>query len=127
MFVPEYHMCVQKDLIINEFSLEDSGGYLIVIHMDQHDRLVEGLICVMCVDSLYEPMNRCVLMNSFHFYVRSSSDLHKNTNRGFVSHPELEYTALVKVADSQVQCAVCNMGSDNTSVTCLCRFTSAHR
>jgi hypothetical protein len=54
---PDGRMLVQIYLVINDCSLEDVTGCIMVIHMDQHDRLVEGLLHVYFVDSLYEPMN----------------------------------------------------------------------
>jgi hypothetical protein len=77
---------------------------LMMIHMDQHDRLVEGLLPVYFVDSLYEPMNLRLVMKNFQCHPRSSSELHRNSIPGFISHPELQYTHLIKVSD-----AVCNM------------------
>jgi hypothetical protein len=92
---------LQTDLVITDCYLEDITGCVMVIHMDQHDRLMEGLLHVYFVDSLYEPMSLRLVTKSFNFHVRSSSDLHRNSIPGFVSHPELQYTHLVKVSELQ--------------------------
>jgi hypothetical protein len=73
--LPEDRRIVQTDLVITDCCLEDVDGCLMVIHMDQHDRLVEGLLHDYFVDSLYEPVNLHPVMNSFQFHERPSSDL----------------------------------------------------
>jgi hypothetical protein len=75
-------------------------GSAMVIHMDRYDRLMEGLLNVYFIDSVYQPMKLCIVMKSSEFHFCSSSDLFQNAFVGFVGHPELRYNHLVKVSDA---------------------------
>jgi hypothetical protein len=79
-----------------------------LIHMDQHDRLMERLLNVYFIDSIYEPKTLHLLIKSSDRHIRSSSDLFCGNNPGCVSQPELHYSHLVKVADCacKIMCRV---------------------
>jgi hypothetical protein len=94
--VPRESMLVQTNLVIEGCEVRDITGTVMVIHMDKHDKLMEGLLNVYFLDSLYEPANLRLLAKSSKFHIRSSSDLYRTYIPGFVSHPELQYNALVK-------------------------------
>jgi hypothetical protein len=98
--VPREIMLVQKNLVIEGCEVGDIFGTVMVIHMDKHDKLMEGLLNVYFLDSLYELANFRLLPKSSKFHIRSSSDMHRTSIPGFVSHPELHYNALVKVSDT---------------------------
>jgi hypothetical protein len=78
------------------------------IHMDKHEKLMEGLLNVYFLESLYKPANLRLLTKSSKFHIRSSSDMYRTYIHSFVSHPELQYNALVKVSDavSKMMCRV---------------------
>jgi hypothetical protein len=97
-------MLVQTDLVIEGCLMEETVGSGMVISMDHYARLVEGLLNVYFIDSVYQPMNLCIMMKSCNFHFRSSSDLFRKAFVSFVSHPELQYNHLVKVYDN-----VCKM------------------
>jgi hypothetical protein len=71
-----------------------------MVHMDIYDRLMEGLLNVYFLDSVFEPTNLSLFIKSSKFHFRSSSDLYRTSDPGYVSYPELHYTQLVKVADA---------------------------
>jgi hypothetical protein len=103
--VPCESMLVQMNLDIEGCELRDTIGSVMVIHLDKHDKLMEGLLNVYFLDSLYKPANLGFLMKSSQFRIRSSYDnIYHTSIPGFVSHPELQINALVKVSDT-----VCKM------------------
>jgi hypothetical protein len=106
--IPREIMLDQTNLVIEGYEPRDIIGSVMVIHMDKHDKLMEGLLNVYFLDSLYEPANLRLLMKSSKFHIHSSSDLYRTSIPGFVSHPELQYNALVKVSDavSKMMCRV---------------------
>jgi hypothetical protein len=110
--VPAEIMLVQKDLRIEGCMIGDIVGTVMVVHMDMYDRLMEGLLNVYFLDSVFEPANLSLFIKSSKFHYRSSSDLFRNSDRGYVSYPELHYNQLVKVAD-----AACKM---------MCRVAASH-
>jgi hypothetical protein len=69
-----------------------------VVHVDMYDRLVEGLLNVYFLESVFEPTNLSLFINSSKFHFRSLSDLFRTSDPGYVSYPELHYNQLVKVA-----------------------------
>jgi hypothetical protein len=93
-------MLVQTDLVIEGCRMDEIAVTVMVVHMDQYDRFVEGLLNVYFLDNVYHPMNLHLQMKSSNFHFRSSSDLFRKSDPGYVSHPELHYTQLVKVADA---------------------------
>jgi hypothetical protein len=78
----------------------DIVGTVMVVHMDMYDRLMEGLLNVYFLDSVFEPTNLSLFIKSSKFHFRSSSDLYKTSDLRYVSYPELHYNQLVKVADA---------------------------
>jgi hypothetical protein len=98
--VPFERMLVQTDLMIEGCMIGDIVGTAMVVHMDMYDRLVEGLLNVYFIDSMFEPANLSLFTKSSKFHCRSSSDLFRNSDPGYVSYPELHYNQLVKVADA---------------------------
>jgi hypothetical protein len=97
-------MLVQTDLGIEGCRMDEIVGTVMVVHMDRYDRLMEGFLNVSFLDSGFEPTNLSLLIKSSKFHFRSSSDLFRTSDPGYVSYPELHYNQLVKVAD-----AGCNM------------------
>jgi hypothetical protein len=78
----------------------DIVGTVMVVHMDMYDRLMEGLLDICFLDSVFEPANLPLFIKLSKLHYRSSSDLFRNSDQGYVSNPELHYNKLVKVADS---------------------------
>jgi hypothetical protein len=97
---PQGSMLVQADLTIEGCLMEKIVGSNMVIDMDHYDRLIEGLLHVYFIASVYQPMNPCITMKSYEFHLHSSSDLFRKAYVGFVSHPELHYNHLVEVSDA---------------------------
>jgi hypothetical protein len=93
-------MLVQTDLAIEGCLMEGTVGSLMLIQIDCYGRLTEGLLNVYFIDSVYQPMDLCLVMKSCEFHVCSSSDLFRKAFVGFVSSPELQYNHLVKVSDA---------------------------
>jgi hypothetical protein len=93
-------MLVQTDELIKGCTIGDITGTAMVVHMDMYDRLMEGLLNVYFIDSTFEPANLSLFIKSSKFHYRSSSDLFRNSDPGYVSYPELHYNQLVKVADA---------------------------
>jgi hypothetical protein len=91
-------MLVQKDLCIEDFMMDEYVGTVMVVHMDRYNRLMESLLNVYFLDSLYHPINFWLKIKSKKFNFRSSSDLFRKSDSGYVSHPGLHYNQLVKVA-----------------------------
>jgi hypothetical protein len=102
--IPQGRMLVQTDLLLQRCRLAEVIGTMFVVHMEKHDKLMDGLLNVYFIESLYEPMNLRLVIKSNLFHIRSSADLYRKSHPGFVSHPELQFNQLVKVADS-----VCKM------------------
>jgi hypothetical protein len=79
--VPRESMLVQTNLVVEGCEMRDITGTLMVIHMDKHDKLMEGLLNVYFLDSLYEPANLRRLTKSskfeYPFLVRSVLYLHR--------------------------------------------------
>jgi hypothetical protein len=98
--VPVERMLVQTDELIEGCIIGDIAGTAMVVHMDMYDRLMEGLLNVYFIDSTFEPANLSLFIKSSKFHYRSSSDLFRNSDPGYVSYPELHYNQLVKVADA---------------------------
>jgi hypothetical protein len=98
--VPVERMLVQTDLGIECCSIDEIVGTAMLVHMDMYDRLVEGLLNVYFLDSVFEPTNMSLFIKSSKFHFRSSSDLFRTSGPGYVIYPELHYTQLVKVADA---------------------------
>jgi hypothetical protein len=82
-------------------------GTLMAFRMDWYN----WLICLF-LDSVYYSMNLCLKIKLIKFHFRSSSDLFRKSDPGYVSHPELPYNQLVEVAD-----ASCKM---------MCRVAAIH-
>jgi hypothetical protein len=97
-------MIVQTNLVIEACSLSDVQGAAMLIHMDKHDRHMEGLLNAYFIYSIYEPKTLRLLIKSSDHRIRSSSNLFHGNNLGFVSQPELQYSHVVKVVD-----CVCKM------------------
>jgi hypothetical protein len=89
-------MMVQTDLGIEGCRMDEFAGTVMVVHMDRYDRLVEGLLNIYFLDSVYYPMNICLKIKSSEFHARSSSDLFRKSDSGHVSHPELHNSQLVQ-------------------------------
>jgi hypothetical protein len=98
--VPVERMLVQTDLGIEGCRMDTIVGMVMVVHMDQYDRIVEGLLNVYFLDSVFHPMNLSLQIKSSKFHFRYSSDLFRNSDPGYVSYPELHYNQLVQVADA---------------------------
>jgi hypothetical protein len=98
--VPVERMLVQSDLGIKGCTIGDIIGTVMVVNMDMYDRLMEGLSNVYFLDSVFEPTNLSLFIKSSKFHYRSSSDLFRNSDPGYVSYPELHYNQLVKDADA---------------------------
>jgi hypothetical protein len=113
--VPREIMRVQTNLGIEGCEVRDIIGTVMVIHMDTHDKLMEGLLNVYFLDSLHEPANLRLLMKSSKFHIRSLSDLYSTSIPGFVSHPELQYNTLVKVSDT-VSTMICRVAASHPSM-----------
>jgi hypothetical protein len=97
-------MLTQTDLGIEGCGTEEIFGTLMVVHIGRYDRPVDGLLYVQFLGRTYHPINLFLQMKSTQCHSRSSSDLFRKSDPGCVSHPELHYNQLVKVAD-----AACNM------------------
>jgi hypothetical protein len=97
-------MLVQTDLCMVGCLLENIGDAEMVIHMSSHDTLMDGVLHVYFIYSLYEPLKKRLLLKSREIHIRSSLDLHRKKHPGYVSVPETEFNQLVKVSD-----AVANM------------------
>jgi hypothetical protein len=93
-------MLVQTDLGIEGCRMDKIVGTVMVVHMDRYDRLIEGLLNVYFLDGVFEPMNLSLLIKSRKFHCRSSSDLFRTSDPGYVSYPELHYNQCIKVADA---------------------------
>jgi hypothetical protein len=102
--VPVERMLVQTDELIEGCMIGDITGTAMLVHMDMYERLMEGLLNVYFIDNMFEPANLYFFIKSSKFHYRSSSDLFRNSDPGYVSYPELHYNQLVKVTD-----AVCKM------------------
>jgi hypothetical protein len=74
--VPRESMLVQTKLVIEGCELREINVPVVVIHMDKHDKLMEGLINVYFLEILYEPANLWLLTKSRKFHIHSSSDLY---------------------------------------------------
>jgi hypothetical protein len=98
--VPVERILVQTDLRIEGCMIGDIVGTVMVVHMDMYGRVVEGLLNVYFLDSVFEPANLTLFTKSSKFHYRSSSELFQNLDPGYVSYPELHYNQLVKVADA---------------------------
>jgi hypothetical protein len=72
--------------------------------MDKHNRLMEGLLNVYVIYSIYEHNTLHLIIKTNNHHIRSSSDLFRGDNPGIVIHPELQYSHLVKMDD-----CVCKM------------------
>jgi hypothetical protein len=90
---PVERMLVQTDLGIEGCMLGDI--VVTVVHMYMYDRLMKGLLNVYFLESVFEPTNLSLFIKSSKFHYRSSSDLFRNSDPGYVSYPELHYTQLV--------------------------------
>jgi hypothetical protein len=86
---PRESVLVQTNLVIEVCEVRNITGIVMVIHMDKHYKLMEGLLNVYFLDSLYEPANLRLLTKSSKFHIRYSSDLYRTYIPGFFSHPEL--------------------------------------
>jgi hypothetical protein len=71
-----------------------------VVHMDMYDQLMEGLLNVYLLDSVFGPTNISLFIKSSNFRARSLSDLYRTSDPGYFSYPELHYNQLAKVADA---------------------------
>jgi hypothetical protein len=98
--IPVERMSVQTDLGIECFLMDKIVGTVMVVHMYLYDRLMEGLLNVYFLDSVFEPMNLSLLIKSSKFHFRSSSDLFRTSDPGYFSYPELHYNQPVEVADA---------------------------
>jgi hypothetical protein len=96
----------------------DIAGTAMVVHMDIYDRLVEGLLNVYFVDSMFEPANLSLFIKSSKFHYRSSSDLFRNSDPGYVSYPELHYNQLVKVDDAACK-MMCRVAASQPRMNCV--------
>jgi hypothetical protein len=85
--VPVERMLVQMDLRIEGCMIGDIVGTVIVVHMDMYDRLMEGLLIFYFLDSVFEPANLPLFIKSSKFHCRSSSDLFRNSDSGYVTYP----------------------------------------
>jgi hypothetical protein len=54
--VLQYQMLVQTNLCLRECSYKELSGVVFLIHMEKHNRLMEGLRNVCFVNSIYEPI-----------------------------------------------------------------------
>jgi hypothetical protein len=68
--------------------------------MDMYGRLMEGLLNVYFLDSVFELANLALFIKSSKFHSRSSSDLFLTSDPGYISYPELHFNQRVKVADA---------------------------
>jgi hypothetical protein len=85
--VPEEKMLVQTDSSMVGCLLEEIDGAAMVIHMPSHATLMDGLLHVYFIASLYEPIKQCLLLKSRELHIRSSSDLHRKKHHRYVSVP----------------------------------------
>jgi hypothetical protein len=85
-------MLVQTDLRIEGCMIGDFVGTTMVVHMDMYDRLIEGLLNVYFIDSVFEPANLSLFIKSSKFHYRSSSDLFKIRTQGMLV--TLNYTTI---------------------------------
>jgi hypothetical protein len=93
-------MLVQTDLGIEGCRIDKIVGTVMRVHMDMYDWLMEGLLNVYFLDSVFEPTNLALFIKSSKFHFRSSSDLFQTSDPGYISYPELHYNQLVKVDDA---------------------------
>jgi hypothetical protein len=73
--VPQGRVIVQTDFTIEGCPMEEQTvGSVMVIHMDRYDRPMGWLLNVYAIDSVYQPMNLCLVMQSreFHFRFRKA-------------------------------------------------------
>jgi hypothetical protein len=102
--IPQDRMLVQTGLLLQRCRLAEVIGNVFFVHMEKHDQLMDGLLNVYFLDSLYEPVKFHLDIKSNLFHVHSSVDLYCKSHPGFISHLELQFNQLVKVVD-----AVCKM------------------
>jgi hypothetical protein len=93
-------MLVETDLGIEGCTIGEIVGTVMVVHMDMYDRLMGGILNVYFLYSVFEPTNLSLFINSSKFNFRSSSDLYRTSDPGYVNYLELHYNQLVKVADA---------------------------
>jgi hypothetical protein len=97
---PEEQMLVQTHNCMVGCLPEEIGGTAMAIHMFSHDTLMDGVLHVYFIGSLYEPLKQHLLFKSRELHIRSSSDLHHNKHPGHASVPEMQVNQLVKVSDA---------------------------
>jgi hypothetical protein len=107
-------MLVQTDLMIEGCRIDKKFGTVMVVHMDMYDRLVEGLLNIYFLDCVFEPTNMSLVIKSRKFHSRSSSELFRTSDPGYVGYPELHYNKRVKADD-----AACKMISLTPTVSML--------
>jgi hypothetical protein len=72
---PQGRMLVETGLTIEGCLMEETVGSVMVIHIDLYDRLMEGLLNVYFIDSVYQLMNLCLVMKSSEFHFQTSYDI----------------------------------------------------
>jgi hypothetical protein len=112
--VPVEIMLVQTDLGIEGCRMDEIVGTVMVVHMEMYDRLMEGLLNVYLLDSVFEHTNLSLFIKSSKFNFGSSSDLFWTSDPGYVSYPELHYNQLVKIADADCK-MMCRVAASQPS------------
>jgi hypothetical protein len=115
--IPQGHMLVQTDLAIEGGLMEENAASLMVIHMNHYDMLMEGLLNIYFIDSVYHFISMCLMMKSSDLHVRSTSDLLRKAFIEFSSHPELQYNHLVKGSDA-VYKMMCRVAASQPQTNC---------
>jgi hypothetical protein len=70
--VPVERMLVKMYLGIEGCRIDEIVGTVMVVHTDRYNRLVDGLLNVYFLDSVFHPMNLSLHIKSSKFYFRSS-------------------------------------------------------
>jgi hypothetical protein len=99
-FVKKEFMLVQSCVVIEGLPFDEVKSCHYVVHMDNHDRLNEGLPSGMLIDSVYHPGDQGLMTKSISLRVCSSADLLRQANPRYISVSELMYHTATDVLDS---------------------------
>jgi hypothetical protein len=75
--IPQGRILVHTDLLLQRCRLAEVIGTVFVVRMEKHDKLMDGMLNVYFLDSLYEPMNLRLVIKSNLFHIRLSADLYR--------------------------------------------------
>jgi hypothetical protein len=97
--VPVERMLVQRNLVVEGCRIDEIVSTVMVVHMDMYDRIMEGILNVYSLDSVFEPpIFHC--SSSQASFISGLRLTCRTSYPGYVSYPELHYNQLVTVADA---------------------------